>query len=94
VRLHPDDDQTAAITGSKLPQIHAAAAIARLTALARACKAAGMPGSLGFHRAQVMIGLILGTLPPIPPATDAPPDQPPTRRGSGPEPRRRDAQPR
>jgi len=77
VRLHPDDDHTAAITGSKLPQIHAAAAIARLTALARACKAAGMPGSLGFHRAQVMIGLILGTLPPIPPAPGAPPDQPP-----------------
>jgi len=77
VRLHPDDDHTATIIGSKLPQIHAAAALTRLTALARACKAAGMSGSLGFHRAQVMIGLILGTLPPIPPAKDAPPDQPP-----------------
>ena len=77
VRLHPDDDQTATITGSKLPQIHAAAAIARLTALARACKAAGMPGTLGFHRAQTMIALILGTLPPIPPVEGAPPDQPP-----------------
>src|SRR5262249_43236539 len=77
VRLHPDDDHTATIVGSKLPQIHAAAAIARLTALARACKAAGMSGSLGFHRAQAMIGLILGTLPPTPPAEDAPPDQPP-----------------
>src|SRR5215813_6141725 len=77
VRLHPDDDHTATIVGSKLPQIHAAAAIARLTALARACKAAGMPGTLGFHRAQAMIGLILGTLPPIPPAEGAPPHQPP-----------------
>jgi hypothetical protein len=77
VRLYPDDDQTATLTGSKLPQIHAAAAIAKLTALARACKAAGMPGTVGFHRAQAMIGLILGTLPPIPPAEGAPPDQPP-----------------
>jgi Domain of unknown function (DUF222) len=84
VRLHADHDQTATITGSKLPQIHAAAALAKLTALARACKAAGMPGSLGFHRAQAMIGLILGTMPPTPPAEDAPPDQPPPDPGSGP----------
>jgi hypothetical protein len=86
VRLHPDDDRTATIVGSKLPQIHAAAALARLTALARACKAAGMSGSLGFHRAQVMIALILGTLPPIPPATDAPPDRPPPDEDPGPSP--------
>jgi hypothetical protein len=86
VRLHPDDDHTATIVGSKLPQIHAAAALARLTALARACKAAGMSGGLGFHRAQVMIGMILGTLPPIPPATDAPTDQPPPDDDPGPGP--------
>jgi hypothetical protein len=86
VRLHPDDDHTATLVGSKLPQIHAAAAIARLTALARACKAAGMSGSLGFHRAQVMIGLLLGTLPPIPPAEGAPPDQPPPGPGDYPGP--------
>jgi hypothetical protein len=86
VRLHPDDDHTATIIGSKLPQIHAAAALTRLTALARACKAAGMSGSLGFHRAQVMIGLILGTLPPIPPAKGAPPDQPPADDDPGPSP--------
>jgi hypothetical protein len=86
VRLHPDDDHTATIVGSKLPQIHAAAAIARLTALAGACKAAGMSGSLGFHRAQVMIGLILGTLPSTPPAKGAPPDQPPPDDDPGPSP--------
>jgi hypothetical protein len=45
-----------------------------------------MSGSLGFHRAQVMIGLILGTLPPIPPAKDAPPDQPPPDEDPGPNP--------
>src|SRR5262249_24588977 len=93
VRLHPDDDHTAAIVGSKLPQIHAAAAIARLTALAPACTAAGMSGSLGFHRAQVMIGLILGTLPPIPPAKDAPPDRPPPDEDPGPSPDDQDPSP-
>jgi hypothetical protein len=39
--------------------------------------AAGMPGTLNFHRAQVALGLLNGTLPPIPPAEGAPPDQPP-----------------
>jgi hypothetical protein len=86
VRLYPDDDQTATITGSKLPQIHAAAGFARLTALARARKAAGVPGTLGFHRAQVMIGMLLDTLPYIPPADGAPPDEPPPDTGPGHEP--------
>jgi hypothetical protein len=86
VRLYADDDQTATITGSKLPQIHAAAGFARLTALARARKAAGMPGGLGFHRAQVMLAMMLDTLPYIPPADDAPPDQPPRDPDPGPDP--------
>jgi len=77
VRLYADADQTATITASKLPQIEGAAGFARVTALARARKAAGLPGSLGFHRSQVLLGLMLGTLPPIPPAEGAPPDQPP-----------------
>jgi hypothetical protein len=75
VRLYADDDQTATITASKLPQIQAAAGFARLDALARARKAAGMPGSLGFHRSQVMLGMMHDTLPYIPPAEGAPPDQ-------------------
>jgi hypothetical protein len=57
--------------------------------MARARKAAGLPGSLGFHRAQVLLGMMLGTLPWIPPADGAPPDQPPPAGddpGSRPEP--------
>src|SRR3984893_9484925 len=77
VRRDADDDQTATITASKLAQIEAAAGFARVTALARARKAAGLPGSLGFHRGQVLIGMMLGTLPFIPPPDGAPPDQPP-----------------
>jgi Domain of unknown function (DUF222) len=77
VSLYSDQDGTATLAGSKLPAVHAAAAMARITAIARAMKAAGQAGGLDLHRAQVMIGLLLGTLPYIPPAADAPPDQPP-----------------
>lgn len=76
VRLYADDDQTATMVADKLPQIEGAAGFARINAMARARKAAGQPGSLGLHRAQVLLGLILGTLPPTPPAEEAPPDQP------------------
>jgi hypothetical protein len=76
VRLFANDDQTATMMADKLPQIESAAGFARINALARARKAAGLPGSLGLHRAHVLLGLILGTLPPIPPAESAPPDQP------------------
>ena len=77
VRLYADDDQTATLVADKLPQIETASGFAKINALARARKAAGLPGSLGLHRAQVLLGLILGTPPPTPPAEDAPPDQPP-----------------
>jgi hypothetical protein len=53
------------------------AAMAKITAIAQAMKAAGQPGGMNLHRAQAMLGLLLGTLPPIPPAEGAPPDQPP-----------------
>jgi len=76
MRLYADDDQTATLLLTKLPQIEAAASFARVTALARARMAAGIPGTLNFHRAQVALGLLNGTLPPIPPAEGAPPDQP------------------
>jgi hypothetical protein len=91
VRLYTDDDQTATISASRLPQVQAAAGFARLDALARARKAAGLPGSLGFHRSQVLLGMMHDTVPYIPPADGAPPDQPPpdddnpgTDPGSGP----------
>jgi Domain of unknown function (DUF222) len=84
MRLYADDDQTATLLLTKVPQIEAAASFARVTALARARMAAGMPGTLNFHRAQVALGLLNGTLPPIPPAEGAPPDQLPPDSDPGP----------
>ena len=77
VCLYGDEDHTATLTGSGLPAAQAAAAMARITALARAVKASGAPGGIGLHRAQVFIGLLLGTLPFIPPADGAPTEPPP-----------------
>jgi Domain of unknown function (DUF222) len=78
VSLYGDEDGTATLAGSRLPAVHAAAAMARITAIARAMQAAaGHAGGLDLHRAHVMLGLLLGTLPYIPPAEGAPPDQPP-----------------
>src|SRR5215470_15307152 len=77
VSLYPDPDGTASLAGSSLPGIRAAAAMARITALAKAMRAAGAGGGIDLLRAQVFLGLLLGTLPYIPPAADAPPDSPP-----------------
>jgi hypothetical protein len=77
VNLYPDADGTATLAGNGFPAVLAAAAMARITAMARARKEAGLGGGLDLHRAQVMLGLLLGTLPPTPPAEGAPPDQPP-----------------
>jgi hypothetical protein len=78
VSLYGDTDGTATLMGTKLPAVHAAAAMARITAIARAMKAAEKTGGLDLHRARVMLGLLLGTLPYIPPPDDAPADQPPS----------------
>jgi hypothetical protein len=83
VNLYPDADGTATLAGTGLPAVLAAAAMAKITAMARARKGAGLGGGLDLHRAQVMLGLLLGTLPPTPPAEGAPPDQPPAD-GPGP----------
>src|SRR5262249_54408310 len=84
MRLYADDDQTATLLLSKLPQIEAAASFNRGTALARAWIAAGMAGTLNFHRCQVAPGLLLGTLPPTPPAAGAPrAPEPDAARGAG-----------
>ncbi len=74
VSLYPDQDCTATLTGTRLPAAHAAAAMARLSALARAMKAAGAGGGIDLLRAHAYIGLLLGTLPLIPPPADGPPD--------------------
>ena len=83
VSLYADDDGTATLAGAGLPAVEAAAAMARITAIARAAKAAGQGGGLDLHRARVMLGLLLGTLPYIPPPDGAPEPQPP---GDGPGP--------
>ena len=77
VSLYPDQDGTASLAGYSLPSIRAAAAMARITALAKALKAAGAGGGIDLLRAHVFLGLLLGTLPYIPPAADGPPDSPP-----------------
>jgi hypothetical protein len=77
VVLYPDEDSTATLAGQRLPTILAAAAMARLTAMAWALKASGADGGIDLLRSQVFVGLLLDTLPLIPPAEGAPPDDPP-----------------
>jgi hypothetical protein len=84
VSLYPEPEGTATLTAQGLPAISAAAAMARLTAMARAMKAAGAGGGINFLRAQVLAGLLLGTLPLIPPAQGAPPDGPGPSDNDGP----------
>src|SRR5450755_1739522 len=81
VVLYPDQDCTATLAGQRLSAVHATAAMARIKAMARALKASGTGGSIDLLCAQIYIGLLLGTLPLIPPAEGAPPDSPP---GTGP----------
>jgi hypothetical protein len=83
VGLYGDEEGTATLSGQNLPGAHAAAAMARITALARAMKASGAVGGIDLLRAQVYIGLLLGTLPLIPPAEDAPPGDPRGGPGDG-----------
>jgi hypothetical protein len=78
VGFYPDQDDTASLAGHKLPGTRAAAAMNRITALAWALKAAGAPGGIDLLRSQVFMGLLLGTLPVIPPAPGSPPDEPPS----------------
>jgi Domain of unknown function (DUF222) len=77
VVLYPEDEGTASLGGYCLPGVQAAAAMARVTALAKAMQAAGTGGKIDLVRAQVFLGLLLGTLPYIPPAPGGPPDEPP-----------------
>src|SRR5215813_5673877 len=68
VVLYPEDEGTATLAGYALPGVQASAAMARITALAKAMQAAGNGGRIDLVRAQVFLGLLLGTLPYIPPA--------------------------
>jgi hypothetical protein len=76
VILYPDAEGTASLSGQSLPGIRAAAAMARITALARALKATGAGGGIDLLRSKVFLGLLLGTLPHIPPPPNGPPDSP------------------
>jgi hypothetical protein len=82
VVLYPEDEGTATLAGYALPGVAASAAMARVTALAKAMQAAGNGGRIDLVRAQVFLGLLLGTLPYIPPAPGGPDGPPP---GSPPE---------
>jgi hypothetical protein len=77
VCLYPDEEGTASLTGQNLPGTRAAAAMARISALARALRAAGAGGGIDLLRAQVFIGLLLGTMPGIPPPDGSPNEPPP-----------------
>ncbi len=68
--LYGNDDQTATVAVEKMPAELAAAAKARVAAIARAAKAAGMAGPMALLEAKVATGLLLDTLPLIPPAAD------------------------
>jgi hypothetical protein len=81
ISLYPGEEGTGTLTGSCLPGLQAAAAMARITAMARALKSAGAHGGIDLLRANVFLGLLLGTLPLIPPPEGAPPDNPPTSDG-------------
>ena len=72
VGLYGDSEGTATLAGHKLPGGQAVAAMARVTALAQAMKAAGAGGGIDLLRAQVFIGLLLNTLPLIPPPQEDP----------------------
>ena len=63
VALYPEDEGTATLAGYLLPGVEAAAAMARITALAKTMQAGGSDGQIDWLRAHVFLGLLLGTLP-------------------------------
>ncbi len=90
VELTGEDSGTAALCGRFLPAAQASAAWARISGLAEAMKGNGAGGGIDLLRAQVFVGLLLGTLPQPPgqagPGESDPPgaspdgDTPPQRR--------------
>ena len=101
VELSGEESGTAELAGHFLPAAQASAAWARINAMAEAMKGHGAGGGIDLLRAQVFIGLLLGTLPqpptqaapgnPAPPGTSPDGDGPspggdPPRAGGGPPP--------
>ena len=78
VVLYPDQDCTATLAGQRLPAVHAAAAMARIKAMARALKSIRRRRQHRPAVRQIYLGLLLGTLPLIPPPDGAPPASPAT----------------
>jgi hypothetical protein len=62
-----NDDHTATFALERIPAADAAAMKARVGAIARAAKSAGSPDPIPLLEAKTGVGLILGTLPYIPP---------------------------
>jgi len=70
VELSGDPEGTGSLAGRFLPAGHAAAAWSRICAMAKAMQSGGVGGGIDLLRAQVFVGLLLGTLPIIPPPLD------------------------
>ena len=74
VELSGEDSGTAALSGHFLPAAQASAAWARISGMAETMKGGGAGGGIDLLRAQVFVGLLLGTLPQ--PPDEAPPGNP------------------
>jgi hypothetical protein len=71
VELAGEDSGTAALSGHYLPAAQASAAWTRISGMAEAMKGDGAGGGIDLLRAQVFVGLLLGTLPQ-PPGANGP----------------------
>ena len=74
VELSGEDSGTAALSGHFLPAAQASAAWARISGMAETMKGGRAGGGIDLLRAQVFVGLLLGTLPQ--PPDEAPPGNP------------------
>ncbi len=88
VELSGEESGTAELAGHFLPAAQASAAWTRISALAEAMKGNGAGGGIDLLRAQVFIGLLLGTVPQPPgqaaPGNPEPPGTPPDGDGRAP----------
>ncbi|HSZ43462.1 MAG TPA: DUF222 domain-containing protein [Trebonia sp.] len=75
VSLYANENHTATLALEDIPAAVGAAAKARVNAIARAAKSAGADDDIGALEAKTAVGLLLGTLPLIPPPI--PPDDSP-----------------
>ena len=66
MELGGEDSGTTALSGHFLPAAQASAAWARISRMAEAMKGDGAGGGIDLLRAQVFVGLLLGTLPQPP----------------------------